>query len=176
MREIADIDIMGDDLLARRMTWVSLAMLAIGLAAGVLAWALGAGETVGAGWFVILLLVTLSSLAVHEVVHAIAFKALGGADVRVSFGFAQGMLYTSAAGAVLARPRFVAVLLAPAATLSVLLPVGCSLIGLPLMGWMAFAVHLSGCVGDFAMVCEIRRTPGCTHVRDTERGITLLGE
>lgn len=176
MRELADIDIMGDDLLARRMTGASLAILSLGMTACVLAWAVGAGEAVGLGWFALLALVALASFATHELVHAVAFKALGGADVRVSFGFKAGMLYTSAAGAVLSRPRFVAVLLAPAAVLSVLLPVACSLLARPLLGWAAFAIHLAGCVGDLAMVREICRTPACTHVRDTEDGIVLLGE
>ena len=92
----------------------------------------------------------------------------------MSYGHAAGMLYAGCPGLVLARGRFVVVLLGPAAVLSaVLLAVPCAL-GFPLLGAIAAALHLSSCVGDLLAAALALREPACTHVRDTEHGVRLL--
>lgn len=176
MRVVAEVDVLGDEALARWMTLVSLAVLAAGAAAGLVWFAVPGheNEAVGPLWWIALVAVTAAALACHELVHGAAFRLLGGPGVRVGFGARLGMLYTSAHGAVLPRGRFVAVLLAPTVVVSLAVALGCAAAGLPVMGWVAFVVHLSGCAGDWAMVAEIAREPEATHVRDTEEGIQLM--
>lgn len=151
-------------------------MLVAGLLAALLLAALGVRDELGPLAWIALLLVSLGlALPVHELIHAAAFRLLGGPSVRVRFGYAKGMLWASAAGVILSRRRFVVVLLAPVTVLSLtFLACGVTL-GCPLLGWLCFAVHLSGCSGDLAMVCAICSRGDCTHVRDSDCGIDLLG-
>lgn len=151
-------------------------MLVAGLLAALLLAALGVRDELGPLAWAALLLASLGlALPVHELIHAAAFRLLGGPSVHVRFGYAKGMLWASAAGVVLSRRRFVVVLLAPVIALSLaFLACGVAL-GCPLLGWLCFAVHFSGCSGDLAMVCAICARRDCTHVRDSDCGIDLLG-
>lgn len=116
----------------------------------------------------------LVALPVHELVHAAAFKLLGGRGCRISFGYEAGCLYTRTDDLVLTRGRFVAVLVAPSVVLTL------ALVGLgvatawPVAGVLAAGLHLTGCTGDLAMAWEIVTTPGVTHVQDTDSGCRLL--
>lgn len=184
MRTLLDIDFLADEALRGRLAAWSAALLAGGAAPIALLVALGAlpgvieaDALLGGGvaaWLAALVVVSLAALPAHELIHGALFRLMGGPGVRVSYGHAAGMLYAGCPGLVLARGRFVAVLLGPAAVLSaVLLAVPCAL-GFPLLGVIAAALHLSSCAGDLLAAALALREPACTHVRDTEHGVRLL--
>lgn len=175
MREIADIDVLADEVLRQKMVVLSLGLLAAGLAASALVLVGEKGSELGPSWLAALIAGLLAALPVHELVHAAAFKLLVP-GVRVGFGFKDAFLYTTVNGSVVPRAAELAALLAPsvvvtAALVAVALAHSCSALAVLLA-----ATHLSGCVGDLLMAHAILREPACTHVRDTEFGITLLAE
>ena len=173
MRTIADIDVLGDEALQRGIARLSLALLAVTvLLAVLLALALG-GERLDVWWWVTLALGSLVALPVHELVHAAAFKLLCP-GCRVSFGFKDAFLYTKTDGALLRRGCMVAVLLAPSVLVTAALAALALGAGLPVLAVLLAGVHLSGCAGDILMASATLREGTCTHVRDTETGITLL--
>lgn len=176
MRLLADIDVLGDAELQRRIARLSGALAIAGLALGA---AVGVASAADGGaawtpwWWVALVAASAVALPVHELVHAAAFKALAP-GCRVRFGWEGAFLYTSAAGAVLPRGRMVAVLLAPAVVVTAALAVGALAAACPTLAVLLAAAHLSGCAGDLLMALAALREGSCTHVRDTERGIDLL--
>lgn len=175
MRKLTDIDILADGALRGRMVAWSLAFLAVGAAACVLMFAADAAEPFGRGWVTAFFLASVAALPVHELVHAAAFRLLVP-GARVTFGFNDVFLYTSANGAVARKATEVCVLLAPSVVVTAAL--GCAAIaaGRPALAVALAATHLSGCAGDLLMVAEIVREPTCTHVADAEFGIVLLQE
>ena len=175
MRTIANIDVLGNAALQARVARLSyvLAVVTV-LLAVLLGLALG-GEKIDAWWWVALAAGTLVALPVHELVHAAAFKLLRP-GCRVSFGLQSGFLYTRTDGAVLARGRMVAVLLAPAVLVTGALAALALAAGRPVLAVLLAGVHLSGCAGDLLMAEAALRERACTHVRDTETGITLLSD
>lgn len=175
MQKIAEIDILGDKDLQQRVTRLSLVIAAITLVAAVLLGALAGGEEIGVWWWVALAVGSLVALPVHELVHAAVFKLLCP-GCRVSFGFQDAFLYTKTDGAVLKRACMVAVLLAPAVLVSAAVAAAAALAGCPVLAVLLAGLHLSGCSGDVLMVAEVLLEPLCTHVRDTETGISLLSD
>lgn len=178
MRALADIDVLDDEGLQARIARLSLAVAAAGLAlalvAGVASGADG-GAVATPWWWVALAVASLAALPVHELAHAAAFKLLC-APCRVRFGFQGSFLYTATDGALAARGRMVAVLLAPAVLVTAALVAGALAAACPTLAVLLAAAHLSGCAGDLLMAAAALRVPGCTHVRDTARGITLLSD
>ena len=174
MRRLADIELLEDQTLQQQMVWASMGILVFGILVGVVAALALPHEAVGLLWFVALVLISIVALPVHELVHAGAFMLLTGFSARIRFGFTDWMLYTSAAGTMLRRRRFCAVLLAPAVLVSIALLVVPWSQGFPLLGWFLAVIHLAGCTGDLAYVRIIQREPKATHVEDTERGIALF--
>lgn len=174
MRIVADIDVLGDASVQRKVARLSLALLAA-CAVAVLALALASGgaEPGGLWWWLALVASYVATLPVHELVHAAAFKLLSP-GCRVTFGAEGGFLYACANGAVLPRGRMVAVLVAPAVLVTTAIALLACLAGRPLMGMVLGGLHLASCAGDVLMVVEIAREPACTHVRDTDRGIEML--
>ena len=175
MQKIADIDILGDKDLQLRVTRLSLAILAATLVAAVLLAVCGALEHVDVWWWVALALGVVVALPVHELVHAAAFRLLCP-GCRVSFGFQDAFLYTKTDGAVVARGRMVAVLLAPAVLVTAALATLTLALGCPVLAVLLAGVHLSGCAGDLLMSAAALDEPRCTHVMDTETGISLLSD
>lgn len=175
MREIADIDVLADEVLRQRMVVLSLGLLAAGLAACALVLIGEKGAELGLSWLVALVAGSLVALPVHELVHAMAFKLLVP-GVRVGFGFKDAFLYTTINGAVVPRAAELAALFAPAVVVTAALAASALTRSCPALAVLLAATHLSGCVGDPLMAHAILREPACTHVRDTEFGITLLAE
>ena len=186
-RTLGDIDFFGDDALRQRLVRAS-AWLLIGGAALAVALSVVAGTGVieemralpggggGALWPLAMAALSVAALPVHELVHALFMRVLGGPGTRVSFGYQAGMLYAGCPGLVLSKPRFVAVLLAPAVLVTAAL-LGLGLVlGYPFMTLWAAVLHLSGCSGDILAAGAILRERACTHCRDTERGVELLCE
>lgn len=186
-RTLGDIDFFGDDALRQRLVRAS-AWLLIGGAALAVALSVVAGAGVieemralpgdwgAAMWPLAMAALSVVALPVHELVHALFMRVLGGPGTRVSFGYQAGMLYAGCPGLVLSKPRFVVVLLAPAVLVTAaLLGLGLAL-GYPFMTLWAAVLHLSGCSGDILAAGAILRERACTHCRDTERGVELLCE
>lgn len=187
MHTLGDIDFFGDDALRQRLVRAS-AWLLIGGAALAVALSVVAGAGVieemralpgdwgAAMWPLAMAALSIVALPVHELVHALFMRVLGGPGTRVSFGYQAGMLYAGCPGLVLSKPRFVTVLLAPAVLVTAaLLGLGLAL-GYPFMTLWAAVLHLSGCSGDILAAGAILRERACTHCRDTERGVELLCE
>lgn len=175
MREIADIDVLADEVLRLRMVVLSLGMLAAGLAVAALILVGEKGAELGLAWLFALVAGSLFALPVHELVHAAAFKLLVP-GVRIGFGFKDAFLYTTINGAVVPRAAELAALLAPAVVVTATLVAASLACSCPALAVLLAATHLLGCVGDLLMAHGILREPACTHVRDTEFGITLLAE
>lgn len=173
MQKIADIDILGDKDLQQRVARLSLVIAAVTLVAAVLFGVLAGGEAIGVWWWVALAVGSLVALPVHELVHAAAFKLLCP-GCHVSFGFQDAFLYTKTDGAVLRRTSMAAVLLAPTVLVSAVVAAAAALAGCPVLAVLLAGLHLSGCAGDVLMAVAAMGEPRCTHVRDTETGITLL--
>lgn len=186
-RTLGDIDFFGDDALRQRLVRAS-AWLLIGGAALAVALSVVAGTGVieemralpgdwgAALWPLAMAALSVVALPVHELVHALFMRVLGGPGTRVSFGCQAGMLYAGCPGLVLSKPRFVAVLLAPTVLVTAAL-LGLGLVlGYPFMTLWAAVLHLSGCSGDILAAGAILRERACTHCRDTERGVELLCE
>ena len=186
-RTLGDIDFFGDDALRQRLVRAS-AWLLIGGAALAVALSVVAGTGVieemralpgdwgAALWPLGMVALSVAALPVHELVHALFMRVLGGPGTRVSFGYQAGMLYAGCPGLVLSKPRFVAVLLAPTVLVTAAL-LGLGLVlGYPFMTLWAAVLHLSGCSGDILAAGAILRERACTHCRDTERGVELLCE
>ena len=187
MRTIGDIDFFGDDALRQRLVRAS-AWLLIGGAALAVALSVVTGTGVieemralpgdwgAALWPLAMVALSVVALPVHELVHALFMRVLGGPGTRVSFGYQAGMLYAGCPGLVLSKPRFVAVLLAPTVLVTAAL-LGLGLVlGYPFMTLWAAVLHLSGCSGDILAAGAILHERACTHCRDTERGVELLCE
>ena len=171
MREIADIDVLADEVLRQRMVLISLGMLTVGLAVSALVLVGEKGAELGLSWLAALVAGSLVALPVHELVHAAAFKLL-----VPGFGLKDAFLYTTINGAVVPRCAELAALLAPAVVVTATLVAASLACSCPALAVLLAATHLSGCVGDLLMAHAILREPACTHVRDTEFGITLLEE
>lgn len=176
METVEDMDLLGDRVLRSRMLWLSGA-LAVGcvvvLALAVIVARLPL-ERVGIGWLLAAPILSAVSLAVHELVHAALFRALGGPGCRVFFGCKDFMLYTRTNDLVLTRDRELVALLGPTVLVNLAIVVGAALASMPLLGTLVLLVHLPGCSGDLLMCHEIMRACGVTHVRDTESGVSLL--
>lgn len=184
-RTLGDIDFFGDDALRQRLVYVSVWLLLGGAALAVtLSVVAGAGvieemlalpgDWGAVMWPLAMIALSVAALPVHELVHALLMRVLGGPGTRVSFGYQAGMLYAGCPGLVLSKPRFVAVLLAPAVLVTAAL-LGLGLVlGYPFMTIWAAVLHLSGCSGDILAAGSILRERACTHCRDTERGVELL--
>lgn len=175
MKPLESLDILTDSGLQLRVARLSVAVAVVALVLAVLIAVLGAGERVDVWWWVALALGCVLPLPVHELVHGAAFKLLCP-GCRVSFGFKDAFLYTNAHGITATRGRMVAVLLAPAAIVTVALLVACLSAGRPVLAVILAGVHLAGCAGDILMALEALREPRCTHVRDTDVGIDLLSD
>ena len=186
-RTLGDIDFFGDDALCQRLVRAS-AWLLIGGAALAVALSVVAGTGVieemralpgdwgAVMWPLAMAALSVVALPVHELVHALFMRVLGGPGTRVSFGYQAGMLYAGCPGLVLSKARFVAVLLAPTVLVTAAL-LGLGLVlGYPFMTLWAAVLHLSGCSGDILAAGAILRERACTHCRDTERGVELLCE
>lgn len=181
---LLDIDFLSDEPLRRRLALWSAGILAACVTLIALLVVLGVlpGETEASAllggsalaWLVAIAAVSLLALPVHELVHGVLFRVLGGPGTRVTYGHAAGMLYAGCPGLVLARARFCVVLLGPAVGLTAALVAVPALLGYPLLGAIAAALHLSSCAGDLLAAFLALRKPACTHVQDTEAGVRLL--
>ena len=176
MRRLVDIDLLDDAVMQERMAVLSVAILVVGVALGVLCAVVLPHEEVSLLWFVLLAAGSFVALFVHELVHAVAFKLVSGFRARIQFGFSSWMLYTSAPGCVLPKAPFCVVLMAPTVVVTTLLLVVPVVLGFPLLGYFMAIIHLAGCTGDMEYVHIIANEPSADLVEDTSRGISLLSK
>ncbi len=141
MRKLADIDILSDEGLRRRMVALSLVPLVAGAAACLLMFTAGLAEPYGIGWVTALGAASVAALPVHELVHAAAFKLLVP-GAHVTFGFKDAFLYTSANGAVARKAAEVAVLLAPTVLVTAALVAAACACEAPALAVGLAAMHL----------------------------------
>ena len=179
MRKLADINVLEDGETQERIVRDSIVVLVVGLVLSLVRGALGPSEgwrsLIDLTWWGALFLAYAVSLPVHELVHAAAFTLLVPGH-RVRFGHTDWMLYAGCPGALIPRRRMLVVLLAPTVVVTAALLMGTAACGRPVLGWLLATLHLSGCVGDWLMVRAIVGTPACTHVEDTDFGVTLLAD
>lgn len=126
-------------------------------------------------WVAVALVV---SLAAHELVHAIFFKAFAPAGTRVSFGanWKRGMLYACAEDIVYTRGQYLIIALAPTFVVTPLVVAAGLACGCPVAGAFAAVLHLTGCAGDWGYVHELRADPLITHCEDTSYGVCFYGD
>ena len=178
MRQVLDVNILTDEATQKRVGWVSLVPTVLGCAA--VGWGMasagdGAQGPIGTwwAWFLAAVAAYAVSLPLHELVHALFFKALGPAGTKVKFGYQSGMLYAGCPGTKFASAQMLAVLLAP----FVLLSVAYWALGQAFdLGWLAlalFLLHGAGCAGDLYFAWLLCRRPEADQVEDTETGIRL---
>jgi hypothetical protein len=161
------------------LTVASLALFAASIAAvialgGWLHPGSGYGSTPLAPVIVELTVALLATFALHEGVHALAFKLVGGRRVRFGAGLPSGfpVLYVGWPGQRISRDRFVLVVLAPLVVLD--------LVGLALMlpgvtvvaGATVVVLNTAGAVGDLWMAAIMLSSPSWLHVEDM--GLSLL--
>lgn len=196
MRKIADIHTFEDESFLKTVTCLSVAALVAGLLVA-LAVALGVamcapqlfdpeltamfdegGFLRFLAWLVGVSTATMLSLGVHELVHAVFFKAYAPAGAHVTFGanWKLGMLYACAEGIVYTRRQYLVIALAPSIAVTALCLVLGFVLGHPVAGSFVAVLHLSGCSGDWAYVREITGDPAITHCEDTDYGVCFYGE
>ena len=125
-----------------------------------------------------LIVLTVASLAAHELVHGLFFKLFAPKGSRVYFGVQlnKGMFYACADGITFTRRQYLTAVLAPSFVVTVL----CVALGI-VSGWISVALfvaalHLSGCTGDWfyaACIAGDKRVVAC---EDTSWGVRFLGE
>ncbi len=132
--------------------------------------------SLGAGSVLLFLLLTAALtvflFVAHEGVHGLVMAAFGA---RPRFGalMIAGVapaLYTTAPGHLFSRTQYLAVALTPAVAISMLGVVACST-AVGVVAVVPFAIHLSGCVGDFAASLRLLREPRGTLCEDRRDGI-----
>jgi hypothetical protein len=133
----------------------------------------GYGSTPVTPVIVELTVALLATYALHEGVHAIAFKLVGGRRVRFGAGLPSGLpvLYVGWPGQRISRDRFVLVALAPLVVLD--------LVGLALMlpgvtvvvGATMVVLNTAGAAGDLWMTAIMLSSPRWLHVEDIGLGL-----
>jgi hypothetical protein len=160
------------------MNFSGLAILIAGLIVygGLWSAATGASEaTFTAGDLLIAVIATFGLMVAHEGVHGVAIAAFGGKPVygATMIGKALPAFYCTSPGTLFTRAQFVAIALAPAVVLGI--GTAIAIATLPASGWLVVpaAIHLGGCVGDFAMTIIAARLPAGSRVEDMKSGMRL---
>jgi hypothetical protein len=113
-------------------------------------------------------------IVVHELIHAIFFKL--GTKEKVKFGFHGIMASASVPGVYFYKKPYLLAGLAPAAIMSVVFIIPMFFLNdydLFLL-FLLFAVHFSGCVGDFYIAIKLLKYPSDTLVEDTGTGMKFF--
>lgn len=124
-------------------------------------------------WCVAMALGVVLPLFVHELVHALAFKALAPSASHVSFGadWGLGMLYACAEGVVYTRRSYLVIALAPTVVVTLLVALAGAMLAWPLWAIATATVHLAGCTGDWGYALAIHRDRSIAYCEDTTWGV-----
>ncbi len=166
------------------MTWTafSVVLLVVGLMVFVALWSWRWGESsvefTGLGMLVafgVTLALVVVLMVAHEGLHGLAFRRFGGTPSygAMMVGGVLPAFYCACPDTRFTRGRFTVVLLTPFVVLT-LLCLAAILAG-RWGGWLVLpaAFHLSGCIGDFAMVVMVARQPRGTTIEDLPNGVRL---
>jgi hypothetical protein len=119
------------------------------------------------------LALVLGLMVAHEGLHGLAFRGFGGTPAygTTMVGGVLPAFYCACPGTRFTRRQFTVVLLAPFVVLT-LVCLAAMLIG-RWSSWLVVpaAFHLSGCIGDFAMVAMVARQPRGTTIEDLPNGV-----
>lgn len=118
------------------------------------------------------LAVYLLSLPAHELIHALFFKLFSPGG-KITLGYKNGMLYAGSLGNVYTRRQYLVIALAPFVVLTLVYVVIALAFKAPLTAYLCFALHTSGCVGDFYYAKEILADKRITHCEDTNQGVNF---
>lgn len=202
MIEIGGIRTFEDRAFQERMVRMSAAVLVAGAALGAAWFAAGMPDRLGlppcelagvlsggagpriAGlppvvwWLALLAAGSFASLALHEAVHAVFFKAFAPPGARVTFGanWGAGMLYACAEGVVYTRGQYLAIALAPSLAVSAAAFVLGMASEWPLLWYAVAVLHLTGCTGDWGYVRAIRSNRSIAYCEDTDWGVCFYAE
>lgn len=201
MKRIACIHTFEDKAFLARMMRMTAATLVIGAIAGVAWFVSGAPDMLGLPgselasvlkgedprfpalpptfwWFAAGAVGCFASLAVHELVHAIFFKAFAPAGTKITFGanWKAGMLYACAEDVVYTRGQYLAIALAPTFAVTLLLLALGVVSGWPVLAYIVAVLHLSGCTGDWSYVAAMLADARITHCIDRDWGVEFLGD
>lgn len=116
-----------------------------------------------------IMLLFFISLVLHEAIHGLFFKVFGAK--KVTFGFKRGMAYAEASGSYFRAWQFKVIALSPFVGLSLLYFILAQYI--PISAFLLFALHTSGCVGDFYFIYLLIKFKEIDWIEDTETGINL---
>ncbi len=113
-------------------------------------------------------------IVAHEIIHGIFFRLDRNLKVRYQFhGFAAS---AAAPDAYLTKPHFLIVGLAPffvlTAVFALILPLTSG--GVFVLFYCLFALHISGCAGDFYVTYKLMRMPKSTLVEDYGIGMRFF--
>ncbi len=154
-----------------------LAMLVVGLIVygGIWSAATGASSATFDAWHLLIaVLATFGLMILHEGVHGIAIAAFGGTPVygATIVGKALPAFYCTSHGTRFTKAQFTTIALAPAVVIGIGTAV--AIAALP-AGWLVVpaAIHLGGCVGDFAMTIIAARLPRESRIEDLKSGMRL---
>lgn len=128
-------------------------------------------------WWILLVVASLASLALHELVHAFFFRQFAPPGSRVTFGsnLEMGMIYASAEGIIYTRDQYLVIALAPSIVVSLLIMALGMGLRWPLWTIIVVTAHLAGCSGDWGYVRAIRRNPAIAYCEDTSYGVAFYG-
>lgn len=159
------------------MNLVGFAILVVGLFAygGIWVAATGATSATFDIWDVLLVGMVFVLMILHEGIHGIAIAAFGGKPEygAIMIGKVMPAFYCTSRGTRFTRLQFTVIALAPAVVLGVGAAIAIAL--LPSSGWLVVpaAIHLAGCVGDFAMTFIAARLPAGSLIEDMRSGMRL---
>lgn len=113
-------------------------------------------------------------IVVHEIIHAIFFKL--ATKEKVKFGFHGIMASACVPGVYFYKKPYLLAGLAPAIIMSVVFIAPMFFVnGLDLLFFFAlFAVHISGCAGDFYIAIKLIKYPSNTLIEDTGTGMKFF--
>jgi hypothetical protein len=160
------------------MNLAGLAILVVGLIVygGVWAAATGSSGAAISLWDVVFDLVGwVGIMIVDEGIDGVAIAAFGGKPEfgATMVGKALPAFYCTSVGTRFSRVQFVTIALAPAIVLGV--GTAIAIAALPAGGWLVVpaAIHIGGCVGDFAMTIVAARLPAESLVEDMKSGMRI---
>ncbi|MDX8046777.1 DUF3267 domain-containing protein [Gracilibacillus sp. S3-1-1] len=113
-------------------------------------------------------------IMLHEWIHGIFFKMFAPKS-KVKYGFKSGMLYAANPGAKYNKKQFTLIAIMPFVLITLLT---CVLFSFPVNKialYLLFAIHTSGCVGDFYYCYKLwKNRKRSVLIEDTTVGISIF--
>ncbi|WP_208591233.1 DUF3267 domain-containing protein [Gracilibacillus suaedae] len=127
----------------------------------------------GLGFFIFFICLIIT-FCLHEWIHGIFFKVFAP-EAKVKYGFKSGMLYAANPGTKYTKQQFAMIAIMPFVIISLLI---CLSLIFPIHRmpiFILFAIHTSGCVGDFYYCYKLWRNKNRpVLIEDTAEGIKIF--